>query len=162
MTARVTPALLRWAGTYLLVAMPLHLLWEVLQLPLYTIWSTDSLSAIVFAIFHCTAGDLLIGGLAIGFALAAAGTRGWPRQRFGLVAATAITVGVAYTVYSEWHNTTVTRSWAYADAMPTAYGIGLSPVAQWLIVPGYAFWRLRRRDRSLIAVVKECAPAGLP
>jgi hypothetical protein len=41
------------------IAGGLNLAWEVAQLPLYTI-STASPSEIVFAIVHCTLGDVLI------------------------------------------------------------------------------------------------------
>ena len=37
-----------------------HLLWETAQLPLYTIWWTGTLHQILFALIHCSAGDLLI------------------------------------------------------------------------------------------------------
>ena len=54
------------------------------------------------------------------------------------------TVYTVYTVYSEWRNTTVTMSWAYASAMPRLFGIGLSPVAQWMVVPAVVFLWIRR------------------
>jgi hypothetical protein len=45
---------------YLALAGAGHFLWETAQLPLYTIWSTGTRLEILFAIIHCTAGDLLI------------------------------------------------------------------------------------------------------
>ncbi|MDO9236468.1 MAG: hypothetical protein Q7U28_10630, partial [Aquabacterium sp.] len=57
----------------------------------------------------------------------------------------AILNGIGYTVYSEWHNTTVTLNWAYSTAMPRIFGIGLSPVAQWLVIPSFVFWWIHRR-----------------
>jgi hypothetical protein len=46
-------------GYWALISAGYHLGWEVLQLPLYTIWQSD-VSAIVLAIAHCTGGDVLI------------------------------------------------------------------------------------------------------
>src|SRR5436309_3538846 len=46
---------------------------------------------------------------------------------------------VVYTAFSEWLNVVVRHSWAYSGSMPAiALGsvrIGLSPIAQWIIVP---------------------------
>ena len=130
---------------YLAWATLLNLVWEVLQLPLYTIWSDAPAAEIAFAVLHCTAGDLLIATFSMLLALATAGTRGWPLRRFRPVAIGTILLGLGYTVYSEWHNTTVTHAWAYSAAMPTMLGVGLAPVAQWLLVPSFVFWRIRHR-----------------
>jgi hypothetical protein len=58
------------------------------------------------------------------------------------VAAAAVALGVGYTVFSEWLNTAVRSGWAYSDLMPVVpiLGTGLSPLAQWLVVPLAAFW----------------------
>ena len=45
-----------WAG----FAFVLNLVWEVTQLPLYTIFSWGTPREIVFALAHCTVGDVLI------------------------------------------------------------------------------------------------------
>ena len=42
----------------------LNLLWEVFQIPLYTIWWTEPWPRIVFPLLHCTLDDLLIGAFA--------------------------------------------------------------------------------------------------
>ena len=67
---------------------------------------------------------------------------------------TAILLGAAYTVFSEWLNINIRRSWSYTDAMPVLplLGTGLTPLLQWVVVPGLAFatvmgWE-RRRQRS--------------
>lgn len=50
--------------------------------------------------------------------------------------------GAGYTIFSEWMNTTVLRSWTYSSAMPTidlgGFEIGLSPLAQWVVIPPLA------------------------
>ena len=67
---------------------------------------------------------------------------------------TAILLGAAYTVFSEWLNVDIRRSWSYTAAMPVlpVLGTGLTPLLQWVVVPGLAFaivmeWE-RRRQRS--------------
>ena len=57
---RLQPEWLPALAIYLAVISGLHLAWEVLQLPLYTIWTTGSLAEQVFAVVHCTGGDLMI------------------------------------------------------------------------------------------------------
>ena len=149
MTAAAAPTWLQALRTYLLGVTLLHAVWELLQLPLYAIWSTGTGPAIAYALLHCTAGDLLIAASALLAALLVAGTGHWPRSRFGTVAVVTILVGICFTIYSEWRNTTVTGAWTYAPGMPTLFGIGLSPVAQWLFVPGLALWWTRRRLAAL-------------
>jgi hypothetical protein len=52
----------------------------------------------------------------------------------------ALSVGVggaAYTVFSEWLNVEVLRTWSYTALMPRVplLGTGLSPLVQWVVVP---------------------------
>lgn len=130
----------------LLVAVGLgNLVWELAQLPLYTIWHDGTVNGIVFAVLHCTGGDLLIAGAALLGALLIAGDRHWPRARFRTVAAIAILGALAYTLFSEWLNTEIRGSWAYTELMPQLplIGAGIAPFAQWIIVPLAAFWWVR-------------------
>lgn len=128
----------------------LNLVWEIAQLPGYTIWTNGSTREIAFAVVHCTVGDVLIGTTALAVALIvtrAGPIAGW---RFGTVAAIATALGLGYTVFSEWLNVEVRRSWAYSELMPVVpiLGTGLAPLAQWLVLPGLALaiaLRLHRR-----------------
>lgn len=123
-----------------------NLAWEFAQLPLYTIWHEGSLGEIVFAVLHCTGGDLLIATSALLGALMIAGDGRWPYARFRVVAAITVLGGLAYTVFSEWLNTEIRGSWAYTEWMPTLplIGSGLAPLAQWLLVPPLALWWAKR------------------
>lgn len=62
---------------------------------------------------------------------------------------TTIIIGIGYTVYSEWVNTAVRKTWQYSNLMPTlpVLGTGLSPFIQWLIVPSIAFLAVRFRHK---------------
>lgn len=127
-----TVALRRYLGASAI----LHLVWEVLQLPLYTIWS-EPLAKQAFAVLHCTIGDLMIAGLALLTALALVGRSEWPQSGVRPVWLLLLMFGIGYTVYSEWLNVNVRRSWAYSARMPTLplIGTGLGPFLQWLFVP---------------------------
>jgi hypothetical protein len=130
---------------YLLTVTLLNGVWEVVQLPLYTLWHQGSTGAIIFAVLHCTLGDAMIASSSLLLALLFFGSPAWPKQRFWRVACSAILIGVCYTVYSEWKNTTISQSWAYSSLMPSVFGIGLAPLAQWLVIPSGVFWWIAKR-----------------
>ena len=143
---------LRTIRRYVLASGFGHLVWEIAQLPLYTIWRTGTARDIATAVVHCTAGDLLIALVTLSLALMAIGSRHWPAQQFAAVLAAVVILSVGYTVYSEYVNTIVRPSWAYSPLMPTLpwIGTGLSPLLQWLIVPCVAFvWSGRTRPHAL-------------
>ena len=120
-----------------------NLAWEIAQLPLYTIWADGSTGELVFALVHCTAGDLMIAFATLGIALMLVGDIRRPDMRFSRVAGLTLALGIAYTVYSEWLNVTVRESWAYSELMPVIpiLGVGVSPVAQWIFLPLFGlFW----------------------
>ena len=137
------PHWLRALRTYVALIALGNLAWEILHLPLYTIWATGTRGEQAFAVVHCTGGDVLIALAALTLALVIAGERGWPA-----VATLTIVFGVAYTTFSEWHNVYVRRSWAYSEWMPllriAGYQIGVSPILQWVVVPGVALWAAAR------------------
>lgn len=122
---------------YVPILAALNLLWEVAQLPLYTLWFEAPPTYIAFAVFHCTVGDILIGTGALLSALIvtrARTLRDWRWTRIGVV---SIALGLAYTTVSEWMNTAISAGWTYSEWMPVLpfVPIGLSPLLQWLIVP---------------------------
>lgn len=143
---------LKVIGIYLILIAAGNFIWEVLQLPLYTIWTTSSTPELAFAVVHCTAGDVLIALASLLAALVVVRTPAWPLKRQVRVAIITIIFGMAYTIVSEWLNVEVRGSWAYSRAMPVIplgfFSPGLSPVLQWLIVPVVAFWTSYRRSRA--------------
>ncbi|WP_018991680.1 hypothetical protein [Aromatoleum toluclasticum] len=134
---------LRVLGAWLLASLVLHLGWEIAQLPLYTLWREESPAYIAWAVVHCTAGDGLI---ALGtYAVTSIWLRGvcWPWESPGRGLFVLWASGLAWTAFSEWRHVQDLGSWAYTESMPTLAGIGLAPLAQWVIVPGLALWSLR-------------------
>src|SRR5207248_2359325 len=129
-----------------------NLVWETLQLPLYTIWNAGTAREQAVAVLHCTLGDLLIALSALILALFIAGDESWPAARFWQIAALALVFGVAFTGFSEWRNVTVHSGWTYSDWMPVlslfGLNIGLSPLLQWVIIPTAASVITRRRTQA--------------
>ena len=134
---------LRALRIYLAVIVAGNLVWEILHLPLYTIWTSGSPGEQAFAVVHCAGGDLLIALSSLAASLLLRGTREWPNQGYLRIAVLTFLLGLAYTGFSEWLNVSVRKSWAYSEWMPVipiTGGIGLSPLLQWVVVPSLAFW----------------------
>jgi hypothetical protein len=137
-----------WLGTlrrFLVFIAAANLVWEFAQLPLYTLWYEGSPGEIIFAAVHCTGGDILIASASLLLALLIAARPAWPHEAYRRVAALTIALAFAYTVFSEWLNTEIRGSWAYSDLMPVVPVLeaGLSPLAQWIVIPLAAFWWAR-------------------
>ena len=142
-----------WVGAlrrYILALAAGNLAWETAHLPFYTIWQTGTPGERLFAVLHCTGGDLLIGVSSLLLALCLIGNRAWPLRRFWPIALLTIAFGVGYTIFSEWLNIVIRAAWAYADSMPVVpwVGIGLSPLLQWIVVPLGALAFARRQARA--------------
>ena len=142
-----------WLSTlkyYLGVLLVGNSVWEFAQLPLYTLWYEGSWSKITFAVVHCTGGDLLIATASLIVALVLFGNDRWPNANYSRVALAAGVGGLGYTIFSEWLNTEIRGSWAYAVSMPAVplIGTGLSPFLQWVVVPSLAFWSAKPRTRE--------------
>ncbi|WP_202879913.1 hypothetical protein [Sinorhizobium meliloti] len=146
---RLSPAMPRYPHLwlpmlrrYLLFVSGGNLVWEMLHLPLYTLWQHGTAGELIFAAAHCTGGDILIALSSLVLALVLIGGGAWPEQRYKAVAALTILFGFGYTVFSEWLNTAVRASWAYSELMPVipVVDLGLSPLAQWVVIPLAGFW----------------------
>lgn len=148
MTSTETRSWLATLRRYLAFVLLANLVWELAHLPLYTIWDTAPTSELVFAVAHCTLGDLIIATMALVLAVLVAGDAAWPGARFWRVTLIATVFGVGYTVFSEWLNLVVRASWQYAPEMPVVplVEIGLTPLMQWLILPPMGLWFASRRE----------------
>ena len=148
---------------YLAVIAVGNLVWEVAQMPLYTLWRTGSTQDIAFAVVHCTGGDVLIAAASLLGSLLLFGAAEWPRSRFLTVANPTVLLGLGYTIYSE-HLNTASNAWTYAELMPVLPGLGtgLAPLAQWLVVPLLAFAAVRLSLRTKKATVQASPGLDLP
>lgn len=136
---------LRALRVYIFTGAAFNLVWEIVQLPLYKAWTTANIAKLSYDVFHCTIGDTMIAAFCLLMSILVAGSDAWPAARFAVVSALTVTFGIVYTIFSEWHNTVITHAWAYAPSMPTILGIGVAPVAQWVVVPICTFWLLKRQ-----------------
>lgn len=125
----------RGAVAWSLWLFALNLVWEFAQLPLYAISPEVNWPVLVYAVFHCTLGDATVALFT--YLLAALLTRHplWPMGRPLIGLAVILVAGETFTVWAEWYNVYVLRSWAYAAGMPTIRGIGVAPLVQWLVLP---------------------------
>jgi hypothetical protein len=132
--------------------------WEVAQLPLYTIWTEQGVAASLRAAAHCTLGDAGIALAASFTSLALAAVVG-PLRRVLPLSVLIVLAGLLVTAVFEWASTEWLARWAYSDLMPTIplLGLGLSPVLQWIIVPTLALLILRRRLGHTLASLRTAA-----
>lgn len=132
----------RWVIAWLALTLGFNLLWEAAQVPFYTLWHEGNWTTIAFAVIHCTAGDVLIAASVFAAVSVVLGRTNWivfaPRKGQAL----AVTLGLAYTVWSEDRNISA-GAWAYATSMPKIAGIGVLPMLQWIGVPIATWGALR-------------------
>lgn len=126
----------------------LNLGWEFAQTPLYAD-SGQGLGYLAWTRVHCTLGDVLI--LLGGFwltALAFRDRRWFLGRRHRVAAVLFVATGLLYTAWSEWFNTSLRAAWAYGPEMPRLFGLGLTPLLQWLLLPPILILLLQRRQRA--------------
>lgn len=129
-----------WAG----LAATLHLVWEIAQLPLYTLWDDPDRVRIAAYVLHCLLGDVLIATAIYLLTAIVFRDLAWPVRRPWTAGGFMLAVGLGFTVFSEWVNVYVTGAWAYQPAMPLVAGIGLTPLLQWVAVPTLMLFIARR------------------
>lgn len=140
------PAVTR-VGRYLALMLATNLVWEVFQLPFYTLWATGTPFEIAWAVIHCTAGDGLIAAGALAFGWLITGRPPFDTPVPASLIVSAVVAGLSFTLFSEWRNTQVTHAWTYSGLMPLipGIGIGLTPVLEWVMLPtGALLWIFRR------------------
>ena len=143
--ASTAPAI---ALTWTLWLFALNLVWEVMQLPLYAMGRYAEWPALGYAVLHCTVGDATVAFVSYLIAALATRTPRWPLHRPLAGLAVVLVAGELFTIWAEWYNVYVLRSWAYAGGMPTIRGIGVAPLAQWLVLPPLALTIIRYRYRQ--------------
>ncbi len=122
-------------GLWSVLAFTLHSVWEIAHVRLYTLWEAADRVTIAWSVLHCSLGDVVIALSSFALAGFALRQRNWPLLR-PIAGGTIIVIGaLAFTVWSEWFNVYKIGSWSYTSRMPMIFGIGLSPLLQWLILP---------------------------
>ncbi len=120
--------------------------WEFLQVPFFIGMPAAEHWQGVKTCTRATFGDAVIMLVAYWSVAAVAGRYWLLRPRFVHIAS-LVAVGVAITVVIEklavsgaW-----VQGWSYSAQMPTAFGIGLTPVLQWIILPPLTVWFCKRQ-----------------
>lgn len=128
----------------------LNFQWELFQMPLFS-----GFNGIEYydAILHCTQatfGDVVISLIAFLAASAAVRSRRWLLEDNGIAIGVFFLTGLMITVCFELLATGPLNRWEYADIMPLIpfTGVGVSPVAQWVLIPALVVWFSRRQLRA--------------
>jgi len=129
----------------LMFGLPLELLWEVAQFPLYTVWQEGDWGYILYGLAHCTLGDLLILLVTYWVVSLLNRSRYWYRSNILVNGFLFTLLGLGYTIYSEIMNVSIKGTWDYTELMPIVpvIEIGGMPFLQWVLVPPVVLWLMR-------------------
>ena len=117
------------------LAFALNLTWEIAQVRLYTIWAATDGMSVAWALLHCALGDVVIALAMFALAGIVLWRADWQASRPWTGGAIVVIGATAFTVLSEWYNVYRAGNWGYTASMPMIFGIGISPLLQWLILP---------------------------
>lgn len=123
-----------------------NLVWEMLQMPLFTYPATVTWWQASLECVQAAAGDALM--LLVSFWLVALlwRDRRWILQPSAGALSLFLIPGLVMTVVFEALATGVWGRWAYADTMPVlpVTGTGVVPLLQWVLLPLLIVWLVRR------------------
>ncbi|UAW97568.1 hypothetical protein KEM63_12235 [Halopseudomonas nanhaiensis] len=125
----------------------LHFVWELMQLPLFAGFDDVHYFTVILHCTKATGGDVLISLAAFWSASVVARSRFW----FVAVQPPALIIflasGLLITIVFELLATGPLQRWEYAKAMPLLpfIEVGLSAVAQWIVLPLVQLWFVRRQ-----------------
>ena len=142
----------KWRATpetlLLSLGLVLELIWEIVQFPLFIIWHEASWANILFALVHCTLGDLMILLAAYWLVALLNKNRHWYQKNVFRNALLFTIIGLTYTIYSEHINVSIKSAWEYTELMPIIpfLGTGAAPFLQWLVIPPVLLWLMRKMN----------------
>ncbi len=122
----------------------LNFFWEVVHTYFYTL-KESSFNTMLYGWLHCTLGDVMITLASFWLVSLVSRSRRWLLSLNKMNYLCFIMIGAVYTVFSEWANVQVFKSWGYNETMPIIplTGIGLTPVLQWIVVPSVVIFLAR-------------------
>ncbi len=123
----------------------LNFVWELLQMPLFAGFADFPYDQTILHCTKATFGDVLISLVAFAGACLITRSRMWivSMNKSGVVSFLAI--GLVITVAFELLATGPLNRWEYSESMPTVIGVGVSPLAQWVILPLIQLWFVKRQ-----------------
>ncbi len=132
--AHVLPRWQPWAALAA-ASLPIHFAWEMLQAPLYLPHERWA-----WLCAQASAGDVVITLLAYAGASWVPGTRAWIARPRATHVTAYLAIGLGVTVLLEFLSVYRWGRWAYGPNMPRLLGIGVAPLAQWIVVPALTLW----------------------
>jgi hypothetical protein len=122
----------------------LNFFWEVVQTYFYTL-KDSPFRAMLYGWIHCTLSDVVITLGAFWFIGILNHSRKWFLTLNTVNLIGFVMIGIFYTLFSEWLNVHIIKSWAYSDLMPIIpwMKVGLTPLLQWMIIPPLAILVVR-------------------
>lgn len=130
----------------------LHYVWETLHVSLYDGVAQQSHAAGVVCCLRAAAGDVMIALVSYGTVAALTRNRLWLADPRLSTVGGYVGAGLVITVAMELLSTGAWGRWTYAPAMPTVFGVGVSPLLQWLVLPPVALWLARRHLAYLFRI----------
>ncbi len=125
----------------------LNFVWELLQMPLFAGFADFPYYQTILHCTKATLGDVVISLVAFAGACLITRSRMWiiSMNSSGVVAFLAI--GLVITIVFELLATGPLNRWEYGELMPMipVLGVGVSPVAQWVILPLLQIWFVKRQ-----------------
>ena len=150
------------AGLWSTLAFVMNLAWEIAHVRLYTIWAAADGTSVAWALVHCSAGDVLIALAMFALAGIVLWSADWPVSRPWTGGVIVVIGAMAFTVWSEWYNVYRAGNWSYTARMPMIFGIGLTPLLQWLILPPVMVGGYRTLEPVLLGQHSSRSPIPTP
>ena len=147
---RATFGAIARVGLWSALAFVLNLTWEIAQVRLYAIRAAADRIDVARALLHCSLGDVVIALAMFALAGIALWRADWPASRPWAGSIIVVIGAMAFTAWSEWYNVYRAGNWSYTASMPMIFGIGLSPLLQWLILPPVVVGAYRTLGRVLV------------
>lgn len=129
-------------------ALLLNYPWELLQAPLYLGMATAPHWLAVQRCTVATIGDGVLMLFAYFVIAVCSRRRWWVLRPTRLQSYAFILIGVGVTIAVErWSISGVSGGWVYSHYMPIVpgFGVGLSPMVQWTLIPPLVLWFVRRQ-----------------
>lgn len=140
---RAVPWWQPWAALALF-AFLLHFAWEMLQAPAYRAMPDARHWDAVQICLLATVGDVVLTLVAYAVIVAATRRRWWLGTPTAGAIAGFVGAGLVITVVVEWLSVYLWHRWAYAPGTPTLFGVGITPLLQWLLLPPLTLWLARQ------------------
>lgn len=132
---------------FLLFGFMINFVWKMIQMPLFKYPKEASLIESSVACIQASARDAMMLVIAFWILAALLKSREWIFHLDFYRIVLFLVPGIVFTVLFEALATGPLHRWEYGDLMPTlpVLGAGLAPIAQWLIIPPFVLWVVRRR-----------------